>query len=84
MVWQEGTDSTDRFEAAAVFEDDNSFVLAGFTTGGWNGDSSGSGSSDFAAVKIDVSGDVVWRFQVCARLRRSAEPYFLFQLTVQK
>lgn len=42
---------------------DGSVVLAGVTTGTWS-DSYIGGTYDFAAVKLDSSGDEVWRWQV--------------------
>ena len=46
---------------------DGSVILAGHTKGAWNGPN--DGSNDFAAVKLDANGTVVWRWQVLRILR---------------
>ena len=42
-------------------------MLAGLANGSWGGDYAG-GTFDFAAVKLDASGDEVWKWQVCCIL----------------
>lgn len=42
--------------------EDGGFVLAGRTDGTWN--TTSSGGLDFAAVKLDVDGNELWRWQV--------------------
>ena len=42
---------------------DGSVVLAGKTGGSWNATS--AGDSDWAAMKLDAEGTVVWKWQVC-------------------
>ena len=51
---------------AAARAPDGSVVLAGMTSGGWNGTNGGE-RWDFAAVKLDATGREVWRWQVRAR-----------------
>lgn len=41
---------------------DGSVMLAGHTDGIWNAES--TGEVDFAAVKLDAEGEVVWKWQV--------------------
>lgn len=43
--------------------EDGSVVVAGFVNGTWNGEPS-IGDRDFAAVKLDSNGTVVWRWRV--------------------
>lgn len=63
---QNGTAEEDRF--SALFEDeDGSVILAGYTRGVWDSDS--SGGVDFAAVKLDKSGVELWRWQVIHTVR---------------
>lgn len=57
---QNGTrNASDVLECAAGFED-GSAVLAGSTTGEWNG----MADAGFAAVKLTSDGAEVWRWQV--------------------
>lgn len=60
--WQDWSTTTDTF-VASVMGHDGSVVLAGVTAGPWRGSHAG-GAFDFAAVKLDSSGDEVWRWQV--------------------
>ncbi|CAN0306659.1 unnamed protein product [Ascophyllum nodosum] len=59
-TWQEGSDSEDHIEGAAILER-GSVILAGYTAGKWSGTS--SGGNDFAAVELDADGSVLWRSQ---------------------
>lgn len=61
LLPQGGTDYEDDFEGAAVGQD-GGIVLAGHTTGNWSGES--EGGVDFAAVKLDADGNVLWKWQV--------------------
>lgn len=54
------------YDVAAV--GDGSVVMAGSTEGSWNEDN--EGGDDFAAVKLDSNGSVVWKWQVDPRLLR--------------
>ena len=60
-VRQDGTSDWD-FISIAVATEGGSTVLAGSTYGSWN--DTDSGSSDFAAVKLDADGTVEWKWQV--------------------
>lgn len=62
IVEQEGTDDSDKMHAIAMGKD-GSVVLAGSTDGNWNAHPS-DGTHDFAAVKLDVDGNVLWRWRV--------------------
>lgn len=63
-VWQEGSDDgSDVIEGAAAGEDGSVF-LAGYTSGDWT--ETNLGAYDYAAVKLDSNGEVVWRMQVIA------------------
>lgn len=46
---------------AVAIADDESIVLAGTTHGSWG--SNNAGTSDFAAVKLNSTGQEVWRWQ---------------------
>ncbi|CAN0111305.1 unnamed protein product [Ascophyllum nodosum] len=60
--WQDGPGTgINVFVAAAIFDDD-SVLLAGYTSGNWSG--SHLGGYDFAAVKLDSSGEEEWRLQL--------------------
>ncbi|CAN0529637.1 unnamed protein product, partial [Scytosiphon promiscuus] len=59
---QSGTVGFDACTTAAMGED-GSVVLAGITSGVWNSPNAG-GYSDFAAVKLDIKGEEIWRWQV--------------------
>lgn len=64
---QEGSDGQDSMMTASDL-DDGGVVAAGFYNGtSWDGEVS-SGLADFAAVKLDSAGNVVWRWQVSTRL----------------
>ncbi|CAM9731332.1 unnamed protein product [Ectocarpus fasciculatus] len=58
--WQDGTSDEDNLNDAVV-NADGSVVLAGSTEGDWAGTNAGLG--DFAAVKLDESGTVLWKWQ---------------------
>lgn len=58
---QEGTTENDSISAAAA-GDDGSVVLVGSTFGNWS--ATNKGDADYAAVKLDSDGDVMWRLQV--------------------
>lgn len=62
---QDGTSDTDRISDAAINED-GYFVLVGWSGGLW-GDSQ-QGNEDFAAVKLDADGGIVWQWQVSVRV----------------
>ncbi|CAN0511294.1 unnamed protein product, partial [Scytosiphon promiscuus] len=57
---QGGTEEQDRLYGA-VPGNDGSVVLIGYTFGVWSVES--SGGADFAAVKLDENGFVLWRWQ---------------------
>lgn len=59
---QEGSEGSDFLTDAAAVAD-GGVVVTGYYNGTWNGETS-SGETDFAAVKLDSDGDVVWRWQV--------------------
>lgn len=61
FVAQGGTNGSDRLRAA-VTGPDGSFILAGYTSGNWDG--TNSGDEDFAALKLDADGTVRWKWQV--------------------
>lgn len=57
-----------------------SVVVAGNTYGNWSGVNAGSG--DWAAVKLDADGAVLWQWQVKEKeglVRRYTEPIILKQ-----
>lgn len=58
---QDGTNETDVFSDAVNGLNDT-FVIVGHSTGDWNGKNSGSG--DMIATKLDIDGNVLWRWQV--------------------
>lgn len=58
--WQNGTSSADMFDAATMGLD-GSVVLAGYTGGDWA--SPNAGGNDFAAVKLDADGMLLWQWQ---------------------
>ena len=58
---QDGTDGLDSVSAAVVGDND-SVVLAGYTSGSWSGIT--VGQADAAAVKLDANGNELWRWQV--------------------
>lgn len=59
--WQSETIGFDACTTAAMAPD-GSVVLAGMTSGVWNGKYAG-GHSDFAAVKLGATGKEEWRWQ---------------------
>ncbi|CAM9508827.1 unnamed protein product [Ascophyllum nodosum] len=60
-AWLEGSEGSDFLRCAAAV-DDGGVVVAGMSNGTWNGVES-IGDADFAAIKLDSDGDVVWRWQ---------------------
>ena len=58
---QDGSATDDTLHAVALTKD-GSVILAGSTTGVW-GEAS-IGSDDFAAVKLDAEGNLLWAWQV--------------------
>ncbi|CAM9254578.1 unnamed protein product [Sphacelaria rigidula] len=60
---QDGSDDLDEILGAASAED-GSVVLAGYTDGSYDGRS--TGLEDIVAVKLDVDGELLWKWQVCA------------------
>lgn len=67
---QDGGDGFDRLNAVAMTED-GSCVLAGYTSGEWGGQHN-LGGNDFAAVKLDANGIVLWRWQVPRSLHENS------------
>jgi len=60
--------------------EDGSVVAVGETYGSWDG--LNAGFDDFAAVRLDASGDEIWRYQVnltlkCYLLARMAATFAL-------
>lgn len=51
---------------ASAARADGSIVLAGYTTGDWDG--AAAGITDFAAVAVDEDGEELWRWQVRLRI----------------
>ena len=60
-VAQDGTADND-YANTAVATINGTFVLAGITYGDWNG--ANAGDRDFAALKLDADGNVIWKWQV--------------------
>ena len=60
-VAQDGT-ADDDYAKAAVATMNGTFVLAGSTQGDWN--SVNAGDRNFAALKLDTDGNVMWKWQV--------------------
>lgn len=58
---QDGTEGLDSISAAVV-GDDAYVVLAGYSSGNWNGFA--PGQADWAAIKLDADGNELWRWQV--------------------
>lgn len=61
VLEQGGTNDAEELNAS-VMVTDGSVVLAGWTLGNWDG--TNAGSYDCAAVKLDVDGNVLWKWQV--------------------
>lgn len=61
MVGQDGTDHQDELNAVAMWTD-GSTILAGASNGDWN--ASNLGDRDFTACKLDVDGNLRWKWQV--------------------
>ncbi|CAN0006742.1 unnamed protein product, partial [Sphacelaria rigidula] len=57
---QDGTGVVDILQGATI-SDNGCSVLAGYTEGDWF--STNKGSADFAAVKLDADGEVLWSWQ---------------------
>lgn len=68
---QDGTTGNDVVTAVTA-ERDGSVFLAGSTNGSWDGPN--NGSYVFAAVKLNVNGIEVWRWQVRRPIPASATP----------
>ncbi|CAN0353237.1 unnamed protein product [Laminaria digitata] len=68
---QNGTTDTD--EVLDV-EDalNNTFVLVGRSSGDWDG--ANAGSADMAAMKLDIDGNLLWKWQVGALRQNSNRP----------
>lgn len=64
---QYGTSGSDKIRDAANGLN-NTFVAVGISFGNWSGTNAGSG--DMVATKLDINGDVLWKWQV-----RSRKPY---------
>lgn len=60
MFGQGGSANHDLANAVAVTEE-GFVVLAGTTWGDWNG--TNKGDSDFAACKLDINGNLLWKWQ---------------------
>lgn len=58
---QDGTAGVDNATDLALVED-GSAVLSGSTTGDWN--VTNLGGTDFAALKLDADGELLWKWQV--------------------
>lgn len=61
-VLQGGTTEDDTLTAVAVNQVDGSMVFAGKTDGDWGKEN--AGKSDFVAMKLDIDGNLLWRWQV--------------------
>lgn len=69
---QEGSEEDDGIWAVAGGAD-GSVVLAGYTLGNWN--ATNEGDMDYAVVKLDSEGHVLWRWQVMSeRMHVSMDP----------
>ena len=68
---QEGAAGDDSFLGVVALED-GSVVAAGYVNGTWTGEPS-IGETDFAAVKLDSDGTLLWRWRVS---RWSTIPWF--------
>lgn len=71
---QEGSGGNDRMRAVATVSG-GGVVLAGHTDGDWNG-ASPEGGIDFAAVRLDSAGTVIWRWKVKPRQDDHEDPLF--------
>lgn len=58
---QDGTNGNDKVLDVANGLN-NTFVLVGTSFGNWNGTNAGRG--DMVASKLDIHGDVLWKWQV--------------------
>lgn len=78
---KEGSPEKDRMDGAAAVSD-GGVVLTGYSSGPWGGISS-SGSTDFAAVKLDAAGNVSWRWKANDVLEiLIIRPFQLYRSTV--
>lgn len=48
--------------SVAISREDDSIVLAGYTSGAWA--DTNKGPNDFAAIKLDSDGNEIWKWQV--------------------
>lgn len=62
--WQDAGTGREVGRGLAI-ADDGSILLAGYTTGDWDGEN--AGLQDFAAVKLDSYSNESWRWQVSPR-----------------
>lgn len=76
---QDGTSGDDKLHAAATAED-GSVLMAGWTSGNWDG--AKGGFYDFVAVKLDADGNVLWNWQV--RLEHDLRPPLCLHFTPRK
>ena len=60
-ILQDGTENSDYMHGAAMGPD-GSFVLAAKTFGDWS--ITNQGEDDFAIVKLDNNGSLLWKWQV--------------------
>ncbi|CAN0496185.1 unnamed protein product, partial [Laminaria digitata] len=58
---QDGTVDDDSLQGAEV-QADGTIVFGGHTAGDWS--TANSGERDFAVVKLDSYGNMIWRWQV--------------------
>lgn len=66
VTWQEGSSSADDVMFGAAETSDGSIILCGYTEGNWT--AAIQGDYDYAVVKLDSNGEVVWRRQVKGRV----------------
>lgn len=58
----QGSGTGSAYAHGLALEDDESLILAGYTSGYWS--DANQGDFDFAAVKLDADFDEEWRWQV--------------------
>lgn len=58
---QDGTTEADEFRAVPMAAD-GSVIAVGQTAGSWDG--TNAGLDDFAALRLDATGEEIWRYQV--------------------
>lgn len=76
LYGQDGTPELDCISAAVIGEDE-SVVLAGYSSGNWNG--TVMGGADCTAVKLDADGKELWRWQVSNRQHSSRFEIYNYQ-----